>query len=111
MCSVLGTQANVLSHINLKVAPGGICGLVDVGGGQNRTLCSLIPVLRGDGGADYPDGIGPPGDQVEVLRKKIGLVQQDVLAPFAGSVLENIKYGKPDATEEEVVEAAKSQRP
>src|SRR5690554_2466989 len=102
-----GTQANVLSHINLKVAPGEYVALVGPSGVGKTTLCSLIPrFYEVTEGRITLDGIDLREIKLKSLRKKIGLVQQDVYL-FAGSVLENIKYGKPDATEEEVVEAAK----
>jgi ATP-binding cassette subfamily B protein len=97
----------VLHGIDLDVRPGEKVGIVGHSGGGKTTLCHLIPRFY-----DVTDGsIMIDGQDIRdvtkhSLRKNIGIVQQDVFI-FADTVLENIRYGKPDATYEEVVEAAK----
>ena len=97
----------VLRHINLDIQAGSYVALVGSSGGGKTTLCSLIPrfydVTKGDikiDGKDIRD------IKLKSLRDHIGIVQQDVYL-FAGTVLENISYGKPGATKEEIIEAAK----
>jgi ATP-binding cassette subfamily B protein len=97
----------VLHGIDLEVHPGEKVGIVGHSGGGKTTLCHLIPRFY-----DVTDGsIKIDGQDIRdvtkhSLRKNIGIVQQDVFI-FADTVLENIRYGRPDATYEEVVEAAK----
>lgn len=99
-------KENVLSHVNLDVKPGEYVALVGSSGAGKTTLCSLIPrfydVTRG---AVRLDGIDIRDVKLKDLRRQIGIVQQDVYL-FAGTILENIRYGKPEATDEEVVNAA-----
>ena len=96
----------VLDHVDLHVAPGETVALVGESGGGKTTMCHLIPRVY-----DVTDGrITVDGQDVraltqESLRKNIGIIQQDVFL-FAGTVMENIRYGRPDATDREVVEAA-----
>lgn len=100
--------AEVLSHINLKVKAGEYIALVGTSGVGKTTLCSLIPrFYEISTGSITLDGKDIRNIKLKSLRKKIGIVQQDVYL-FAGSVMENIRYGKPEATEEEIVAAAKS---
>lgn len=100
--------AEVLSHINLKVKAGEYIALVGTSGVGKTTLCSLIPrFYEISAGSITLDGKDIRDIKLKSLRKKIGIVQQDVYL-FAGSVFENIRYGKPEATEEEIVAAAKS---
>lgn len=97
----------ILSHVNLKVAAGEYVALVGTSGVGKTTLCSLIPrFYEVSSGSIMLDGRDIRDITLKSLRKNIGIVQQDVYL-FAGSVLENIRYGKPDATEEEIVAAAK----
>ena len=98
----------VLNHINLTVAAGDYVALVGPSGVGKTTLCSLIPrFYEVTDGAIYLDGTDIREIQLDALRNQIGIVQQDVYL-FAGSILDNIRYGKPDATDEEVVRAAKN---
>ncbi len=100
--------ATVLENINLAIQPGETVALVGPSGGGKSTLCSLIPrFYEVSSGAIKVDGIDIKNIKLEFLRKNIGIVQQDVYL-FAGTVRENIKYGRPDATEEEIIEAAKN---
>ena len=101
------TAHRVLRHINLEVKAGSYVALVGSSGGGNTTLCSLIPRFYDvTGGSISIDGKDIRDVTLKSLRENIGIVQQDVYL-FAGTVFENIRYGKPDATKEEVIEAAK----
>ncbi len=98
---------NVLTHLNLKVKAGESIALVGPSGGGNTTLCSLIPrFYEVSSGAILIDGKDIKDVTMSSLRDNIGVVQQDVYL-FSGNVRENIAYGKVDATEEEIIEAAK----
>lgn len=98
----------VLSHVSLNVPAGSYMALVGSSGAGKTTLCSLIPrFYEVTSGEITIDGIDIRKMTLKSLRNQIGIVQQDVYL-FAGSVYENILYGKPDATEEEVYEAAKN---
>ena len=97
----------VLNHINLKVPAGSYTALVGSSGAGKTTLCSLIPRFYDvTGGRILIDGKDVRSVTLKSLRNHIGMVQQDVYL-FAGTIFENIRYGKPDATREEVIEAAK----
>ena len=99
-------KENVLSHVNLDVKPGEYVALVGSSGAGKTTLCSLIPRFYDvTGGTVRLDGIDIRDVKLKDLRRQIGIVQQDVYL-FAGTILENIRYGKPEATDEEVVDAA-----
>lgn len=97
----------VLSEINLDVKPGQNVALVGPSGSGKTTLCNLIPRFY-----DVTEGrINIDGQDIKTvtlksLREQIGFVQQDVYL-FSGTVFENIQYGKPGASREEVIEAAK----
>ena len=100
-------QDTVLSHINLDVKAGEYVAIVGSSGGGKTTLCSLIPRFYDvDGGAVKLDGTDILKIYLKDLRRQIGIVQQDVYL-FAENIMENIRYGRPDATDEEVIEAAK----
>lgn len=100
-------QDTVLSHINLDVKAGEYVAIVGSSGGGKTTLCSLIPRFYDvDGGAVKLDGTDIRKLYLKDLRRQIGIVQQDVYL-FAENIMENIRYGRPDATDEEVIEAAK----
>lgn len=101
------TAHRVLRHINLEVKAGSYVALVGSSGGGKTTLCSLIPRFYDvTGGSISIDGKDIRDVTLKSLRENIGIVQQDVYL-FAGTVFENIRYGKPDATKEEVIEAAR----
>lgn len=97
----------VLNHIDFTIKSGKSIALVGPSGGGKTTICSLLPRFY-----DITDGSITIGGQnikdikLESLRNSIGIVQQDVYL-FGGSVKENIAYGKPDATFDEIIEAAK----
>lgn len=98
----------VLSHINLNVPAGAYMALVGSSGAGKSTLCSLIPRFYDvTEGAVKIDGKDVRGLTLKSLRDHIGIVQQDVYL-FVGTVYDNILYGRPDATREEVIEAAKN---
>ena len=98
----------VLSHVNLEVKPGDYVALVGTSGAGKTTLCSLIPRFYDvSSGEILLDGTDIRRIRLDDLRRQIGIVQQDVYL-FAGTIMENIRYGKPDATDEEVIRAAKA---
>lgn len=98
---------DVLKNVNLDIKAGETIAIVGASGGGKTTLCQLIPRFY-----DVSSGsIKVDGADIRVIRKKalrsnIGIVQQDVFI-FADTIFENIRYGKPSATYEEVVEAAR----
>ena len=97
----------VLEHINLNLAKGDILALVGPSGGGKTTICHLLPrFYRPQEGSIEIDGEDISGLTLESLRKNIGIVQQDVFL-FNGSIRDNILYGRLDATEEEIITAAK----
>lgn len=101
-------QEEVLQHINLQVPAGAYVALVGSSGAGKTTLCSLIPRFYDvSSGRITVDGHDVRDVTLKSLRDNIGIVQQDVYL-FAGTIYENILYGKPDATPEEVVAAAKN---
>ena len=97
----------VLRHIDLDIKEGSYVALVGSSGGGKTTLCSLIPRFYDvTNGAIKIDGKDIRDVTIKSLRDHIGIVQQDVYL-FAGTVIENISYGKPGSTREEIIEAAK----
>ena len=97
----------VLSDINLHVHPGDSVALVGPSGGGKSTLCNLIPRFYDvTAGRILIDGKDIRNLTLDSLRRNVGVVQQDVYL-FAGSVYENIAYGRPGATRKEVAEAAR----
>ena len=102
------SQEEVLSHVDLTVKAGEYVALVGSSGAGKTTLCSLIPRFYDvSSGSVCLDGTDVRKIKLQSLRNHIGIVQQDVYL-FAGTVMENIRYGKPDATDEEVLRAAKA---
>ncbi|MCI8858997.1 MAG: ABC transporter ATP-binding protein [Lachnospiraceae bacterium] len=98
----------VLHHINLEVSAGSYMALVGSSGAGKSTLCSLIPRFYDvTEGAVKIDGRDVREITLKSLRSQIGIVQQDVYL-FVGTVLDNIRYGKPGASRAEVIEAAKN---
>ena len=106
VCFSYGNGVEVLKNVSFRVPPGGSLALVGPSGGGKTTLCSLLPRFYDvTGGAVLVDGQDVRTLTQESLRRNIGVIQQDVFL-FAGTVRENIRYGRPDATDKEVVEAA-----
>lgn len=96
----------VLDHVDLHIAPGETVSLVGSSGGGKTTMCHLIPRFYDvTGGRVTVDGNDVRDLTQASLRGSIGIIQQDVFL-FADTVMENIRYGRPDATDREVVEAA-----
>ena len=97
----------VLSHIDLHIKPGACMAVVGPSGGGKTTMCQLIPRFYDVcEGSITVDGRDVRSVTQRSLRRNIGILQQDVFM-FAGTVRDNIRYGRPDATDEEIVEAAK----
>jgi ATP-binding cassette subfamily B protein len=98
---------HVLKNISLRIKVGEYLALVGASGVGKTTLCSLIPrFYEVSEGEILLDGKNICGITLNSLRRNIGIVQQDIYL-FAGTVLDNIRYGKLDATEEEIIMAAK----
>ena len=101
------TREQVLTNIRLRVQPGESVALVGPSGSGKTTLCSLIPRFYDvTSGAIRIDGHDVRDFTLKSLRSHIGVVQQDVYM-FSGTVLNNIEYGKPGASREEIIRAAK----
>ncbi len=97
----------VLRHVNLDIPKGTKFALVGPSGGGKTTICHLIPHFYDvESGEILLDGKEIHTLTLESLRRNIGIVQQDIYL-FNDSMRENIRYGKPDATEEDIIEAAK----
>ena len=97
----------ILSHLDLDICAGQSVALVGPSGGGKTTICNLIPRFYDvTGGRVTIDGVDVRTVGLTALRRQIGVVQQDVYL-FSGTIFENILYGRPDATRDEVIEAAK----
>ena len=97
----------VLKDVSLNIAPGETIAIVGPSGGGKTTLCQLIPrFYEVSGGSICIDGKDIRDVTQKSIHENIGIVQQDVFL-FADTIRENIRYGRPEATEEEVIEAAK----
>ena len=97
----------VLDHVSIHIPQGETVAVVGPSGGGKSTLCQLIPRFYDvTGGRILVDGMDVRHLTQQSLRQNIGIVQQDVFL-FAGTIYDNIRYGKPDATQEEIMEAAK----
>ena len=97
----------VLHHVDLQVSPGETVAIVGPSGGGKSTLCQLIPRFYDvTEGRITVDGVDVRAVKQSSLRRSIGIVQQDVFL-FADTLRENIRYGRPGATDEEVAEAAR----
>ncbi|MGI6335492.1 MAG: ABC transporter ATP-binding protein [Eubacteriales bacterium] len=104
-----GTTQDVLIHVDLKIEKGRKLALVGPSGGGKTTICHLIPnfyKLPPDSGSILIDGQDIRTLTLDSVRKNIGIVQQDVFL-FSGTIGENIRYGRLDATDDEVREAAR----
>lgn len=100
-------EGPVLNNLSLDIPQGKNTAIVGPSGGGKSTIIKLIPRFYDvDSGAIRLDGINIKDLTLQSLREKIGIVQQNVYL-FSDSILENIRYGKPDATREEVIAAAK----
>ncbi len=101
------TKKNVISDLNLHIRAGEMLALVGPSGGGKSTLCNLVPRFYNvDTGRITIDGVDIRDITLHSLRKNIGMVSQNVFL-FDGTVRENIAYGNLDATDEEIIEAAK----
>ena len=100
-------SARVFEDFSLRIAPGESVGIVGTSGGGKTTLCELLLGLyEPDGGSISVDGRDIRTLRIDSLRREIGMLQQDVFL-FSASVRDNIAYGRPEATGEEIREAAR----
>lgn len=107
VCFSYNDEEDVLRHIDIHIEAGKSIALVGPSGGGKTTICSLLPRFYDvDSGRILIDGMDIRSFTLKSLRNMIGIVQQDVYL-FTGSIRENIAYGRPDASEEEIIEAAK----
>ena len=106
VCFSYKEGTSVLENVSLHVSPGETFALVGSSGGGKTTICHLIPRFYDvTDGAVLVDGKDVRSLTQESLRHNIGIIQQEVFL-FAGTIMENIRYGRPDATDKEVIEAA-----
>ena len=106
VCFAYANGVPVLEHVSLHVRPGECLALVGPSGGGKTTLSQLLPRFYDvTSGAVLVDGQDVRTLTQESLRRSVGVIQQDVFM-FAGTIRENIRYGRPDATDAEIVEAA-----
>ncbi|EKN3509110.1 ABC transporter ATP-binding protein [Yersinia enterocolitica] len=103
-------QSKIFTHLNLQIRAGETVAFVGPSGAGKTTLCSLLPrFYELDGGVITIDGINIRDMTQRSLRNNIGIVQQDVFL-FGGSIRENIAYGKLDASDDEIMAAARQAR-
>ncbi|WP_255993814.1 ABC transporter ATP-binding protein [Clostridium perfringens] len=101
-------KESILENFNLDIEAGKMVALVGPSGGGKTTICNLIPRFYDyESGQIFIDDVDISTVTLKSLRENIGIVQQDVFL-FTGTIKENIMYGNPNATDEEVIEAAKS---
>lgn len=102
------SETKVLDHVNFYVHPGETIALVGPTGAGKTTIVNLLSRFYNiESGHIYIDGYDIKKVTIESLRKQMGIMTQDNFL-FSGTIKENIRYGKPDATDEEIIEAAKS---
>ena len=107
VCFSYDGKQQVLDHIDIEIPPGRTVALVGASGGGKSTICALLPRFYDTvSGSVRIDGKDVRSCTMDSLRRNIGIVQQDIYL-FAGTIRENIAYGKPDASMEEIIEAAK----
>ena len=107
VCFSYTENETVLDHINIHIDAGRSIALVGPSGGGKTTICSLLPrFYEVNSGSIQIDGKDIRSFTLESLRRAIGIVQQDVYL-FAGTIKENIAYGRPGASDEEIIDAAK----
>ena len=107
VCFRYRDEVPVLEHIDLAIAPGETLSVVGATGGGKTTLCQLLPRFYDvTSGSVLLDGQDVRSVTQRSLHRQIGVLQQDVFI-FADTIRENIRYGRPDATDEEIVAAAK----
>ncbi len=101
-------KESILEKFNLDIEAGKMVALVGPSGGGKTTICNLIPRFYDyESGQIFIDDVDISTVTLKSLRENIGIVQQDVFL-FTGTIKENIMYGNPNATDEEVIEAAKN---
>lgn len=101
-------KTEVLRDINVDIPAGSTFAMVGPSGGGKTTMCHLLPrFYEPTEGAIFIDGADISKVTQKSLRENIGIIQQDVFL-FAGTIKDNIRYGRPDATDEEIIEAAKN---
>ncbi|MCX0351395.1 ABC transporter ATP-binding protein [Clostridium perfringens] len=101
-------KESILEEFNLDIEAGKMVALVGQSGGGKTTICNLIPRFYDyESGQIFIDDVDISTVTLKSLRENIGIVQQDVFL-FTGTIKENIMYGNPNATDEEVIEAAKN---
>ena len=101
-------KESILENFNLDIKAGKMVALVGPSGGGKTTICNLIPRFYDyESGQILIDGVDIKEVTLKSLRENIGIVQQDVFL-FTGTIKENIMYGNPKATDEDVIEAAKN---
>lgn len=101
------TKDHILNDVSFSIKKGETIALVGASGGGKTTICHLIPnFYQPTSGTIKIDGINISDISLNALRKNIGFVQQDVFL-FTGSIKDNIQYGKPDATDKDIISASK----